>query len=97
MTREHLPHRRPCETISFEHEGHRYKATVGYYADGRIGEIFLVGGKPGTALDHSCRDAAVATSLALQSGVDIEVLRKAVTRLDGGEPAGPLGVLLDRL
>ena len=37
----------------------------------------------------------LAVSLALQHGTPLETLRKAVTRLDDGRPAGPLGVLLD--
>lgn len=97
MTREALPNRRPCDTLEFEHEGHRFRATVGYFADGRPAELFLTTGKPGTGVETVSRDCAVAVSLALQHGVPIEILRHAITRLDDGTAAGPLGKLLDAL
>lgn len=97
MSRTRLPNRRPCETFEFEHGGHRYTATVGFDRRGRPQEIFLGTGKPGTGLETACRDAAVAVSLALQHGTPIDTLRHAMTRLDDGSPAGPLGVLLDAL
>jgi hypothetical protein len=95
--REHLPHRRPSETLQFTHEGAAFTASVSFYQDGRPAEIFMSGGKVGTGLDHSCRDAAVVASLALQHGVPVETLRHAITRLDDGTAAGPLGKVLDRL
>lgn len=97
MSREHLPNRRPCQTITFEHEGHRFKATVSYFEDGRPAELFLTTGKPGTGVETVSRDCAVAVSLALQHGVPVETLRHAITRLDDGTAAGPLGKVLDSL
>lgn len=95
MMRQSLPDRRPSETLEFEHEGHKYRGSVSYDRRGKPLEIFLTTGKPGTGVETVSRDAAVAVSLALQHGTPLETLRKAITRLDDGRPAGPLGVLLD--
>lgn len=95
MTREHLPNRRLSETIEFTHEGHNYLGTVGFDLTGRPLEVFLSTGRPGSGVETVSRDAAVAVSLALQHGTPLDTLRHAMTRLDTGLPAGPLGVLLD--
>lgn len=96
MTRAMLPNRRPCETFSFAHDGTNYTATVGrYFPSGAPGEVFLSGGKPGSAVETVARDAAVAVSLALQHGAPLDTLRAAMTRLDDGQPAGPMGRLLE--
>lgn len=97
MTRATLPNRRPCETLEFEHEGHRYRGSIGFDRQGQPIEVFLTTGKPGAGVETAARDAAVAVSLALQHGTPVQTLRHAVTRLDDGSPAGPLGVLLDAL
>lgn len=94
MTRVHLPNRRPSETIEFIHEGHTFLGSVSYDRAGRPLEVFLTTGKPGTGVETVSRDAAVAVSLALQHGTPLKTLRHAMTRLDTGLPAGPLGVLL---
>ena len=41
------------------------------------------------------RDSAVLASLALQHGVKLEALRRAVLRDPHGEASGPIGRLLD--
>jgi len=65
MTRQCLPNRRQHELLTFEHEGIRYTAGVGRFADGGLAEIFLNAAKRGTAVDVNARDAAVAVSLLL--------------------------------
>ncbi len=95
MTRKHLPNRRPSEVVQFEHEGHRYLGSVSVDFFGCPVEVFLSTGKPGTGIETVSRDAAVAVSLALQHGTPLDTLRRAMTRLDDGSPAGPLGLLLD--
>jgi ribonucleoside-diphosphate reductase alpha chain len=42
-------------------------------------------------------DAAVAASLALQHGCNIDTLRQALLREENGSAAGPLGMMLDIL
>src|SRR5262252_11163426 len=65
MTRQRLPNRRGHELLTFQHEGIRYTAGVGRFADGGLAEIFLSTAKHGTAVDVNARDAAVAASLLL--------------------------------
>jgi len=95
--RERLPNRRAAETVDLECGGLRYTATVGRYDDGRIAEIFLTNHKAGSHAGIMASDAAVAASLALQSGVRLETLRKAMMRDARGIASGPLGVALDRI
>lgn len=97
LMRQALPNRRSSETFGFEHDNMTYTATVSRFPDGGPAEIFLSCGKPGTAVETMSRDAAVAVSLALQAGVSLAVLRHAMTRLDNGRAAGPLGAALDAL
>jgi hypothetical protein len=89
--RQLLPNRRETDVFRFIHEGHRYFGSVSLFDDGRPAEVFLDAGKPGASLQAMARDAAVIASIALQHGVSLEVMRKAITRLDDGSAAGPLG------
>lgn len=90
-----LPNRRLASRFKFHHGGIRYYATLGFEPDGEPREIFLQGGKAGSAIEAVARDTAVFASLALQYGCPLEVMQKAITRLDDGSPAGPGGRLLD--
>jgi transposase-like protein len=71
-------------------------AGVGHYDDGRLAEIFLNAEKGGAAIDDAARDSVVA-SIALQHGVDPDMLRRALMRNGNGAASGPLGTLLDLL
>ena len=71
------------------------RATVSRFADGRLGEIFLTNHNAGSAADTAARDAAIACSIALQFGADMETIRKALCRDSRGNASGPLGVALD--
>jgi hypothetical protein len=93
--RQRLDNRRASEQIAFECAGFRYVATVSQFPDGRLAEIFLTNGKCGSDSDVSARDAAVVASLALQHGVPVETLRKALMRDSLGRANGPLGTVLD--
>ena len=95
--RERLPNRRLGETLDFEVAGLRYTVTVGRFADGRVGEIFLNNHKSNSAADTNARDSAIVCSIALQYGADIETIRKALCRDSHGHASGPLGAALDRV
>ncbi|MFD1330774.1 hypothetical protein ACFQ4O_02050 [Methylopila musalis] len=95
--REALSARRRSETLSFWHLGTRYHATVGFYDDGRPGEVFLDAAKAGTEREAIARDAAVTVSLALQFGAPLDTIRRAMTREGSGAAAGAMGVLLDMI
>jgi hypothetical protein len=93
--REVLPNRRSSELISFDHDGILFNGQVSYSEAQKPLEIFLDGGKNGTAVQAVARDSAVAISLALQFGTPLETLRQAMTRTDDGKAAGPIGAFLD--
>jgi hypothetical protein len=97
MMREKLPNRRAAERIKFQVHGINYIAGLGYFPDGRLGEVFLNSEKVGTTADILARDAAIAISFALQHGVTVEIIRNAFTRDEQGNAEGPLGVLFDML
>lgn len=95
--RERLPNRRASTTLQVEVGGRRYRATISRYGDGRVGEIFLGNNKAGSDSDVIARDSAVVCSIALQYGVPIDVIRRALMRDSQGRPNGPLGLVLDLL
>jgi len=95
--RERLPNRRPCESLSFTHSGMDYIASVGRYDDGRLAEIFITNHKVGSDADAAAKDSALVCSLALQYGVPVETIRKALLRDVRGNPSSPLGAALDRI
>jgi hypothetical protein len=95
--RERPPNRRASEQIAFTYSGFRFIATVSRFFDGRLAEIFLTNGKCGFDSDVSARDADVIASIALQHGVPIEVLCKALMRDRQGQPSGPLAMMLGLL
>ena len=97
MNREPLPQRRRSETITYMVGGLTYNGSIGFYADGRIGEIFLDCSKSGTEAQIASRDSAIIASFALQHGASLKSLRSALTRRPDGSAEGPLGVLLDLL
>jgi hypothetical protein len=86
--RDRLPNRRGNRTIKFEHEGHEYLATAGFYPDdGRLAEIFLQAlGKPGTPMQENADTAAILASLLLQHGIDPDAIQHSI--------AGPIAIAL---
>jgi hypothetical protein len=103
VTRTVLANRRSSLTFTIQFQGERYHVTTGYYADGRIGEVFInrvigkASAKVGTLLDGVCRDSAVLMSLALQHGVDLGTMMHAITRNEDGEASTIIGAIVDRL
>ena len=66
-----LPQRRAAETFNLRFWNQPFTVTVGFYADGTPGEVFIDGGKTGQDIQSTARDAAVILSLALQHGVPL--------------------------
>ena len=97
MTRQRLPNRRASLTFPIEASGLAYTVTLSRFPGGEIGEVFLSNHKQGSAADTAARDSAVVASLALQHGVPLDVLRKALLRDSRGVASGPLGVALDMI
>jgi ribonucleoside-diphosphate reductase alpha chain len=95
--RQRLPNRRPALTWDIQVGGLRYTTTVGFYPDGKIGEIFIQNHKQGSQAGVMASDSAVLCSLLLQHAVPLDVIRHALMRDSRGKPSGPLGVVLDQL
>ena len=72
--RRHLPAERHAITHKFSVAGHEGYLTVGMYADGTPGEIFIVMAKEGSTLSGVMDCFATSCSLALQYGVPLLVL-----------------------
>jgi hypothetical protein len=75
--------------------------SVGYYDDGRPGEIFVDGFKIGSMLQALLADAAVVISVALQHGIAPAALGYSLARVpiseDESGPASPLGAIIEAL
>jgi hypothetical protein len=97
MTRTPLPARRHHETFTFEHWGQDYAVGIGSIDGYTPQEIFLNCSKSGWAAETLARDSAVLMSIALQHGVTLEEMRRAITRNLDGTASGPIGLLLDLL
>jgi len=97
MPRERLKNRRSCETRNFKCNELPYTASLGRFPDGRLAEIFIGNAKAGSHSDAAAKDSAIVASLALQFGVPLDVIRKALLRDSHGRASSPLGVLLDLL
>jgi hypothetical protein len=96
MNRVRLQNRRPNITAMIQHAGRSYAVTVGFYPDGRVGEIFIHGAKAGSEIDFLLDDACVAISLLLQLGANPAALAASMGRLgDGKSPASIIGALAD--
>jgi hypothetical protein len=100
--REKLPLRRSSEVVAFNHIsplGHptSYTATIGYYPDGRIGEVFVDGKMSSSEAGALAHDAAVLISIALQHGVPMIEMQSAMGRGDDHRPHSIIGSTLDLL
>jgi superfamily II DNA or RNA helicase len=72
------PAKSPASTqISFECNALRYTATVSYFADGRLAEIFVNNSRAGSHSDSAAKDSAVPVRVA-----SIQTLWTRAMRLD---------------
>jgi hypothetical protein len=95
--RRRLPNRCRSETFDLESQGLRFTATVSHFDNGDIAEIFLQNHKAGSMAGINASDGAVVCSLALQYGVPLEVIRRALMRDSQGRASGPLATALDAI
>ena len=72
--RRHLPNTRRAVTHKFSVGGHEGYMTVGMFDDGTPGELFLAMAKEGSTIGGLMDTIGTLTSMALQYGVDMEVL-----------------------
>lgn len=97
-----FPPRRASTTVAVKYadvEGLRLKAFLTYSRDndGRICEVFITAGKPGSPAEASLRDAGLLLSLLLQHGVTVGEVKAALTRAADDRPASQIGVVVDAL
>jgi hypothetical protein len=95
--RRRLADRRASMTFDIEVAGLRYKATVGFFPDGSLGELFVSNHKAGNASDVAARDAGILVSLCLQHGCSIETIAHALSRNSDGSASGVIGAVVDGL
>jgi hypothetical protein len=95
--RRRLENRRASTNFELEVAGLRYTATVSWFADHRIGELFLANHKSNSQADTNARDSAIVFSFAVQHGADPHAIRRALCRDSHGRASGPLGAALDLL
>ena len=93
--RERLASRRASETFGFACNALRYVATVSFFGDGTLAEIFISNAKAGSDSDSAAKDSAIVASIALQYRVPLETIRHALLRDDLGRASSPLGAALD--
>jgi ribonucleoside-diphosphate reductase alpha chain len=87
ITREMLPARRSGYTQKVSVGGHKLFLSTGEYANGRLGEIFIALHKEGSAFRGLMDAFAIAVSIGLQHGVNLEDYVEAFTFTRFG-PAG---------
>ena len=94
--RRRLANRRGNVTFDFICGDFHYVATVSFFSDGKLAEIFIGNGAQGR-FKHGQRpkDSAVVASLALQHGIPVDVIRRALLRDFHGVANSPLGCALD--
>ena len=85
--RERLPYTRRSLTHKFEIQGHEGYVNVGFYPDGRPGELFITMAKEGSTIGGLMDVLGTSISIGLQYGVPLEVFvnKFAHSRF---EPAG---------
>jgi hypothetical protein len=94
--RNRLPNRRQSRLLDFEAMNLKFVASVSHFPNGELAEIFIdEKSRCGSTIGTLCKDLAVTFSLAVQGGVDPEVIRRALSRDAQGNASSPLGVALD--
>jgi hypothetical protein len=87
MTARQRPlQRRASETFCFERNGVRYTATISFFADRSLAEIFIDAAKPGSEIAEHASDAAILASMLLQHGVCSAEIKHSIS--------GPLATAL---
>ena len=99
MHRAKLLNSRYSETYDLVHDNIPLTVTVGTYADGKPGEVFInvTGHSASSALAELARDSALLMSIAMQYGSSIEELRRAISRDTEGNPSTLVGAVLDSI
>ena len=95
--RRRLENRRASQHFSFACNGLAYTASVSFFPDGTLAEIFISNSKAGSHSDAASKDAAVVCSIALQFGVPLQTIKHALLKDAAGNPSSPLGCALEQI
>lgn len=95
--REPLPKRRKNQSIELVFDEMRFQLTLGFYANGRIGEVWLNGPRPDSALYHITQDGCVLISHLLQRFASPHALFDSIPRREDGSPASVIGAIIELL
>lgn len=95
MTRTRLPERRAAETVRLDYDGTQFMVTIGFYPDGRPGEVFTHGARSGSNMDALLADACVVVSCLIQHGAEPSDLAGSMGRLGNAKPASIIGAVVD--
>lgn len=93
--RRKLEPRRSALTFSLRWQGVQHEVSIGTFDDGSPAEVFISGTKSGSDVQSVSRDAAILLSLALQHGVGLDLIKRAVTRDEGNRPQSIVGAVVD--
>ena len=69
--------------------------TIGFYPDGRPGEVFTHGARSGSSMDALLADACVVVSCLIQHGAEPGDLSASMGRLGNAAPASIIGAVID--
>ena len=76
-TRTRLPDRRAHDVITITHKTIKYDIGIGFYSDGRIGEVFISSTKAATDVASAGRDLAVMHPQCCSNGPDCAKIQMA--------------------
>ena len=94
MVRLPLPSRRQSTTYRLLTPGGlKFHVTVGFYDDGKPGEVFGDVGKTPQGVQQIISDACILISIALQHGITGEELGKSLAYHDDGKPYTVIGAI----
>jgi len=94
---ESYPSRWQNRTLEFAFQGFRYQLTVGFYPDGRIGEVTLAGPRSGSALAYIALDSCALVNELLQRYVSVETLTELIQRTPEGGAESIIGEIILQL
>ena len=95
--RQPLASRRQNRSMELVFDGVRYQLTIGFYENGRIGEVWLNCPRPDSALYHITQDACVLISHLLQRYVSPHTLYDSLPRKPDGSCASIIGAIIELL
>ena len=99
--RERLPDRRPSITRTINWAGSEFSVSVGFWLDGRPGEVFADGPREGSDLKALLADSAVLLSLLLQHNIEPAAIGYSLARVPVSDtesrPASVIGAVVELL